>query len=221
MRHKIDDKKKINKHLVITIFLITLLIFFSGIMIGKYVTEKKFEYLAGEFEDMRIQLISLNIQNMIIDQELCKFSDNKILTDNLQEVSERVAFMENTLGWDHPQVWNAKEEFSLLELHHWSLYKKYITQCDAKNKTWALYLYSNKGDCPKCEQQGTILTHIRQENEDFLVYHIDVNLDNPAIGTVKEIYNISKDDKMPILIINDEKYTGLVPLEEVIAIISG
>ncbi|MFP4118711.1 MAG: hypothetical protein ACLFTH_01495 [Candidatus Woesearchaeota archaeon] len=214
MARKIDERKKLDKRLLFTVLILTAFVFIIGIMIGNYTMEQKFESLTGEYENLRLQLLSLDIQSMILEDDICKLSEDNMLTEELQEVAQKVSFLENSYGWDDPTVWQTKEQFFLLELRHWWLTKKEIEICE-NNKIWALYFYSNKGDCPKCQQQGTILTHTRQKNENFTLYHFDINMGNPALETVKRLYNITGEEELPVMVIDGEKYSGYQEKNEI------
>ncbi|MGM5481165.1 MAG: hypothetical protein ACQESE_02005 [Nanobdellota archaeon] len=214
MAKKIDERKKLDKRLLFTVLLLTAFVFVIGIIIGNYSMEQKFESLTDEYENLRLQLLSVDIQSMILEDDICSLSNNNMLTDELQDTAEKVSFLENAYGWDDPTVWQTKEQFALLELRHWWLTKKEIETCN-NNKTWALYFYSNKGDCNKCQQQGTILTHVRQKNKDFMIYHFDINMDNPALETVKQLYNVTGKENLPVIVINGEKFVGYQEIEDV------
>ncbi|MFW5865820.1 MAG: hypothetical protein ACOCU6_01870 [Nanoarchaeota archaeon] len=207
MVRKIDERKKLDKKLLLTVLLLTAVIFILGVTVGNYMMEQKFESLTDEYENLRLQMLSVDVQGMILEDDICRLSDNNILTDELQETGDKVSFLENAYGWDDKKVWQTKEQFALLELRHWWLTKKEADICD-NNKTWALYFYSNKGDCSTCQQQGSILTHIRQKNDNFMLYHFDINMNNAALKTVKQIYNVTGEEELPVIIINGKKHTG-------------
>ncbi|MGM5480217.1 MAG: hypothetical protein ACQESC_02045 [Nanobdellota archaeon] len=219
MVRKIDERKKVDKKLLFTVALLTAFIFVIGILIGNVTTEKKFETLTDEYENIRVQMLSIDVQSMILEDDICSLSKNNVLNKEVQEVARKVSFLENAYGWDDPTVWQTKEKFFILELRHWWLTKKEIETC-GRDKIWALYFYSNKGDCPKCEEQGTVLTHLQQKNEgNFTVYHFDINTENPAVETVKEIYNVTGEEDLPIVVVDGTKYTGyqkIAKMEQII-----
>lgn len=196
--------KKLDTHLFITIFLLSSLIFIAGIFLGSKITEQKTEVLTDSYERLTIDTLSLGVQNLLLQEKLCQAEAIPSFTEELYQFSDRVAFLENNFGWDDPRVMAAKEKFSLLQIRHWLIMKKSSERC-GDNRTFMLYFYSNRGDCDRCKQQGTVLTSLRRDREDTLVYYFDIHMDNPAMNTVKELYNVTA---APTLVINEETYKG-------------
>ena len=175
-----QSKKRFDKHLTFTVFLFTTLVFIIGILMGNFFSDKKFSLLEENYEEMRISSLSIDVQNLILQENPCEVMNLTTLTEELYDFSSKLSHLENTFGWDDRRVMTSKERFSLLELRHWMLVKGSMERCGTK-KTLILYFYSNKGDCSKCERQGTVLTNLRRKNEDILVYHFDINIDNCSI----------------------------------------
>ncbi|MBW3014959.1 thioredoxin family protein [Candidatus Woesearchaeota archaeon] len=206
MGWKVDvmKSKPLSRHL--GVFAATVLIFLLGILIGSYVTGLKLKALTGMQDDLKTQTLSVELQYEILKEDPCSAINYSKLTDELYNLGERLVFMENSLGWDDPNVLELKEYFSLLELRHWLLIKKNNKVCGDKVVP-ILYFYSNKGDCPKCEQQGFILTNVRRNFPEVRVYHFDMNIVNPAIDTVKGLYNVKS---APTVVVLDETFNGFV-----------
>ena len=70
-----------------------------------------------------------------------------------------------------------------------------------------LFFYSNKGDCPKCEQQGFVLTNFKRTYKDVRIYHFDINIDNPALNTIKDLYKIKY---APAIVFREDTYHGFM-----------
>lgn len=198
--------RKISKTKFVNVFAITALIFIIGILLGSYITGIKLDNLTEMEDDLKTHAMSVEMQYEILQEDPCKAINSSSLTDELNSIGERLVFMENELGWDDKNVIRLKEYFSLLEIRHWLLLRKNNDMCSGGLNP-ILYFYSNQGDCPKCEQQGFILTNFKRNHEDARVYHFDINIDNPALDTVKELYNVKY---APALVVNDETFHGFI-----------
>ena len=206
-------KRKIQKSKYITVFAITTLIFIIGILLGNFFAEKKIDDVNRLGQDFRTDTMSLEVQYDLMAEQPCNSTSETPLSEQLYELATKLDYMENTLGEDDEDVIALKEYYGLLEIRHWMFSKKTKIECGHK-KALILYFYSNKKHCPECEEQGFILTWLRRNYENVLVYAFDYYIDNSAINTIKTIYGINN---TPAVVINDEvynKYMSKAELEE-------
>jgi len=141
----------------------------------------------------------------------CTFLDSPELNEELYEMNSKLANMETELGKQNPEVLELKDYYSLLEIRHWLFTKKIKEECH-ENKTIILFFYSNLGDCDDCDQQGFILTYLRKKYPQTVVYAFDINIQNSALNTVKQMYDIKT---TPTLIIDDKVYPKFMKKEEI------
>jgi hypothetical protein len=184
----------------ILVFCLTLLIFLFGVLLGNYFTEQKFSQITNIEDDLRLQTAGAELQYLLLLQEPCKYINSTPLTDDLYQISERLDYMETQRGENDPDVLRLKNSYSLLQLRHWLFSLKTNEQC-ATNQVPILYFYSNQGDCPDCKEQGYTLTYLRRAYPGLLVYSFDVNLENPALDTLKRVHGI---DATPMLVLPDQ-----------------
>jgi hypothetical protein len=210
------SEKTISKMKLLATFSTATLIFIIGIVIGSAITNQKFEQLNTLEQDIKTNTMALELQYDILQQDPCSALQSSALTEELYRLSDKLGFMENQLGLNDPTVLRLKEYYSLLELRHWLFLRNTREQC-RHNSTTILYFYSNKGDCKTCEEQGFVLTYIRRKFSDVQVYPLDINMDNVALNTIKNLY-ITKMES-PILVINDETYYGFKDSDALEAII--
>ncbi|MEA3430722.1 MAG: hypothetical protein U9R08_05595 [Nanoarchaeota archaeon] len=199
-------RERISKTKFVTVFAVTTLIFIIGIFLGTSITSIKLDKITDMQDDLKIHTMSVEMQYEILLEDVCKAVNSSSLTDELNAIGERLVFMENELGWDDVNVIRLKEFFSLLEIRHWLLIRKNEDFCGGTLKP-ILFFYSNKGDCPKCEQQGFVLTNFKRNHPEARVYHFDINIDNPALDTLKELYNIQY---APAIVFDEESYHGFM-----------
>jgi len=189
---------------------ITALIFIIGVLIGTHITNAKLESLTTMEDDFKTHALSVEMQYEILSEDPCNAVNSSTLTEELNSIAERLVFMENELGWDDKNVMRLKEYFSLLELRHWLLINKNNDIC-GKRLVPILYFYSNKGDCSKCEQQGFVLTNFKRNYPLVRIYHFDLNIDNPALDTVKKMYNVKY---APSIVFDGQTYHGFITKDQ-------
>jgi len=199
------DKRKVNLQKYVFVFVLSTLIFLIGIFVGNIITNKNLTKLDKMEQDIKVQTMAIEMQFQLISENPCSLSNSTTFSKELYLLSDRLDYMESSLGVDDSRVLSLKDYYSLLELRHWLVSKKINENCKIKNNL-ILYFYSNKGDCDKCEEQGYVLTYLRKKYPNVMVYTFDINMDNVALGTIKDIY--IKSSELPVLIINDKTYYG-------------
>jgi hypothetical protein len=209
--------RRISRTKYLTVFATTTLIFVIGLVIGNYISNTKLKNINRLEQDLRIDTMSVEIQYMLLSENPCADIDSNILTEELYEIGNKLDYMESRLGSNNPSVLWIKEYYSLLEIRHWLFMKKIKKDCNSTNAL-ILYFYSNKGDCEKCEEQGYVLSYIRKKHPTTRVYSFDINIDNTALDSVKDIFKI-KNKELPILIINDKVYFGFKDRQDIESLI--
>ena len=206
-------RKSVDKKKFITIFVITTLIFVAGILLGQELTDSKLNELDSLQQNLRTQTLSLEVQYDLLSQNPCEVADGNLLGSELYDIGERLTHMESSLGKNNQDVLDLKEYYSLLEIKHWLFLNKVNDECK-ENIPIILYFYSNLGDCEDCEEQGYVLTYVNSRYSGVNVFSFDINLDNTVINGMKDVYNLSGKD-LPVVIINENVYNGLVDLETI------
>ena len=211
------DRKKINVGKYALVFFLTTFIFLGGIFTGNYVSDRKLSNLNQMEQDIKVQTMAIELQYELLSESPCDVINSTPLTEELYELSDRLNYMEANLGFNHPIVLRLKEYYSLLELRQWMFLKRTNEQCD-RNNILILYFYSNRGNCDNCEEQGYVLTYIRNKHSNTKVYTFDINIDNIALRTIKDIY--IKSEELPVIIVNDKIYYGFKNREQIEDIIT-
>ena len=205
------DRKKIQFSKYIAAFAITLLVFIAGVALGSSSDRKKLAIVDDIEQDIKMNTMGTEIQYLLMTDSPCTFVNSTQMAIELGNLGSKLTFMESQLGTDDKRVLELKEYYHLLELRHWLFLKKAKEECD-KNFELVLYFYSNKGDCRDCEEQGHVLTYVHKKNPAFNIYSFDVNINNPALNTLKERYNIRT---TPTIIINETIHEGFMSTDEV------
>lgn len=205
-RKKFDTKK------YILVFIITTLIFTTGIIIGSWTSNNKLIDLQELQEDLRSETLDTEVQYSIIEQNPCEYINTTTITEQLNDIALKLDYMENILGSNDKRVIDLKKYYSLLEIRQWLFHQKVNLECKDK-KDLILYFYSNKkGTCDDCEEQGFILSYLRKKYSNILIYSFDFDLESHALDSLKKQYEITT---IPTLIINENKYEGFLSTADI------
>lgn len=202
---ELNKDKKINSQKYLLVLLFTILIFSSGFFLNNQFNKKRMVNIGSLQQDLRIDILSLETQFAILEQAPCENLNESTLTKELYDISQKLTSVGNNVGADHPDYLQLKKYYSILEIKHWLLLQTAAKQCDLP-LAFVIYFYTDKENCPKCEDQGYILTHFRKKYPFLRVYSFDYDLDLAALSTLKSIYSLKKE--LPIIVINNEVHYG-------------
>jgi hypothetical protein len=90
--------------------------------------------------------------------------------------------------------------------------KKISASCGVKS-AFILYFYTTAENCSLCNEEGLVLTSLRDKYPELRVYSFDYSIDLSAVKSMIDIYKI-KDTELPALILNDELLTGFHGIDE-------
>ncbi len=211
-------RKNKNKAYVVA-FLISLFLFVSGIMVGYLIqssvskrTENKLNELESKMEDIQLHYTYLNVA----DENACKF--NMILLDEatkeLWNISKELKSFENKVSKE--EIGGLENKYFLLSAKSWIL-SSYLNENCERTTVPILYFYSIP--CEDCEKQGGILDSVQEKElkNQINVFAMNVNSNEKIVQSMKKTYNVSTE---PSLIIDGQKYEGLVSEEDLIETIS-
>jgi len=166
-------------------------------------------------DQLSIDSLSLETQFSLLETASCDSNASSVtLTSELADFGSRLAYAENQLGNDNPQVIRLKERYSLLEIRDYLITKRLADACRTKPVT-VLYFYSNAGDCADCDKAGYALSYLRDTYPALRVYSFDYNLN---LGALKTFIAVAKvQNTLPAFIINGKQtygFTSLFDLEK-------
>lgn len=204
-------EKKLNGKKYILTLLLTLLIFGSGFFLSDYIAQKRIDQLNDLQQTLRTDILSLETQFSILAQAPCSNLNESTLTNELYEISQGLTTVGNTLGETHSRFLELKKYYSILEIKHWLLLQKTAKECKLP-MTFIIYFYGDKKTCPKCEDQGYILTYFREKYPFLRIYSFDFDLELSALKTLKSVFKLK--EETPIMVINNDVYYGYKSKEE-------
>lgn len=198
-------------------FIITTSIFGTAFYFSNSLNKKRIEQIRAIEEKISIDILSLETQFDLLEQLSCKqIKENPVLSEELQDLAERLQVAETQLGADDTRVIELKKSYSLLLIKDALLIGRVKEKCDIAPIV-VYYFYSNTGNCEECTKQGYVLTKLSREYPAVRVYPFDYNLDLSALKTLIAIHGVK--DTLPALIVGDSVTYGFKNSEELESII--
>jgi len=186
-------------------FLITVAVFTTAIILSNYLNNKKINNLKEIEDKISTDIMSSETQYDLLTESSCKDLSGNVLSEELNALAQKMAYTEQNLGKNSPDLLKLKTYYTLLQIKDYLLMKKISLKCNTK-PVFILYFYTT--DCPKCEQQGYVLTYLREQYPNLRIYSFDYNLDNPALHTLISLYKVS--NTTPAVVINDKVHNGFI-----------
>lgn len=196
----------------IFVFVITAGIFTTAFAVSNYSNQKRIQNIESTEDKIALDLLSSETQFNLFKEFSCKGVDNPVLSSELNSIAERLAYAEQNLGVDNPEVIRLKKYYSVLEVKDYLLMQQMDQKCKQK-PLFILYFYSNQGDCDDCKKQGYVLTDLRNEYPELRVYSFDYNLDYSIIKTLQSFFKVK--DALPAMVIGDNTYYGFKSREDI------
>ncbi len=194
--------------------IITFLIFTVGILLGISLSGKRVSFSEEQMGMQKIELDSLQLQYLLIDQMGAKSNCAAISTALDQKISElsilgsRIEKFSRDMNFDEAEFMALRREYTLAQIRYWLFADRSRKICSSDTVS-VLYFYSNEDECFGCSTQSRILTHLKGKfNDRLLVFSIDSSLaQEPLVPLLKQTYNITK---FPSIVIGDDPFYGLV-----------
>lgn len=218
------EERRIRKGNYIIALILTICIFAIGVLLGALVTNERIKYMEQTSDVQRLEYDSMQLQYMYLntivnDDEAC-VGATKTLEENIKELEETrkrlEEYSDKSIKVNREEFQNLKRDYILSEIRYWLLVNQAEKICKS-NLVTILYFYSI-GECSDCTGQGMILDNIKKElKENILIFSFDADFKGePMLDILKESYNITD---TPTMVIENRKFTGLVPKSEVLAVL--
>ncbi|MBI4068306.1 hypothetical protein HY413_02775 [Candidatus Kaiserbacteria bacterium] len=193
-------------------FVIAAAIFGTALVVTNMLNNVRIAQVQTIEDNIATDILSLETQFELLSELSCKdIRENSVLSQELADVSRRVAYTEEKLGAENPEVLRLKRQYTLLQIKDLLLMKKVSQKCGLQ-PVFVLYFYSNQNDCPDCERQGYALTSLGESYPKLRIYSFDYHLDLPALKTLLTINDLN--GELPALIINEKPYYGFKSIDE-------
>ncbi|MFP4523816.1 MAG: hypothetical protein ACLFO2_00675 [Candidatus Woesearchaeota archaeon] len=216
-------KRSISKQRYLTAAIITVLVFALGVLLGMVMDYERVQYLENQYEKHELDYRSLQLQFSFLDmatQEDSCAAFEAAMEDAVTELSDSLQEVEQYQGFSQTQQGNfdsIKRRYTLDNIRYWILVKEAQERCPM-DRLSILYFFSTD-DCPRCPDQGVILTYFKKKYGDsLLVFPIDVDLadDEPIVDMLGSHFNISR---YPSIVMGDETFNGVKSQQELAPLI--
>jgi len=212
-------ERNVHKRRYLLAALLTFLVFSMGLMLGLVIEGKRVEVSRERADEQRLDLGSLQLQYAYIDQlaqegncdALAKNFDKNINT--LEESRVKLESYYDGAAVNKQEFDIIRREYTIAQFNYWLFAKKYKELCDAEIVT-ILFFYDDEEVCNKCNDQGFVLSYLKNIFEDDLLnFAIYGRYDaEPMVSILKNTYEVTQ---YPSLVIEDEKYEGFLDQDEV------
>jgi len=212
-------KRKISKGKYFFAFLITLTIFFLGLLLGLVIESKRIQFIELQDQKQKLDFHSLQLQyqfiNLFGEEKNCE-ALQKTFTEsskNLEVARNKLEAYLQDSNLNKKEYSLLKREYTLAQIEFWLLTKKTKDICGIEHSV-ILYFYSDDEQCPRCDDQAYVLTYLKNKfGSQLLNFVFDSQFQEPLIDMLKSIYEI---DQYPTLIINGKKFSGFISKEKIL-----
>ena len=127
MQQKFDWKR------YVVVFFITAGLFLTAIYLSNYFGDRKINQLKTIQDKISLDLLSSDTQFNLLQEVSCKDISNSVLSSELNSLSEKISYTENSMGENNDTVISLKKYYSLLEIKDYLLMKKITDRCGQKS----------------------------------------------------------------------------------------
>jgi len=105
-------------------------------------------------DQLATDTLSIETQFALLEEAPCEdVPQGTLLSNELGNLGDRLAFAEERSGTNDPEVLRLKERYTLLQIRDYLLTKRLAATCNL-DPVVTLYFYSNEGDCSECDKAG-------------------------------------------------------------------
>jgi hypothetical protein len=212
--------RKISKNRYFLAFLITLIVFTLGLLLGLVVENKRIDLVEARDHQQKLDFGSLQLQYQIIDlldeEKNCDALEKTFeeSVENLENTRRRLETYLEDSSLNKKEFSILKREYTLAQIRFWLLTKKTKDICSLEQSV-IFYFYADDSQCPRCGDQAFVLTHLKNKfGIALLNFAFDAQFDDePLINILKEIYDIKQ---YPSLVINGRTFEGFTSKETIL-----
>lgn len=189
-------------------------------MLGVVIEGKRVGYIDEVSKTQNLDFSSIQLQYAFIDQlsqennceAVSKTFEKNI--ENLEATRSRLESFDKDAKLNKKDFDMLKREYILAQIRYWLLAKRTKNLCGSDIVT-ILYFFSDEQECPQCDNQAFVLTYLKKVFKDkLLIFSFDSKFSQEAmISILESTYDVSK---YPSLVIEGEKYEGLMKTKEVL-----
>ena len=208
--------KMVNLNIFVKTAIITTLIFGVGVWTGLWLGDEKITSLESTMNSLQDDINNAELQFLMFDALEKNASCNYMIqtANSLGEESGKLASevekYENTQKIDDAAFYILKRKYTNTLIRDWLTLEKIKRTCNGSYST-ILYFYSNK-QCDKCEDQGIILTYLKEKlDNELLVFALDADIGVAAVDALRDSFGITA---YPSTVINGKVHNSFIDKED-------
>lgn len=210
--------RKISIGLYAGAFLLSLIIFLSGIYVGQLMDESSMKTISSEVQDVSQQVASVQLL-LLMEANSSAFcpvyaSELDSIDDEVERMGYKLTYLEDERQMSDIEL---KKQYFVLQAESYLLSKKVREICD-EDSVLLIQFYSNK-DCDDCREQGNEILKARDELSGKVkvkLYSFDGDLGSPVADAFAKQYNVSS---YPSIVLDGQTYKGFRTSSEIIQLI--
>jgi len=203
---------KVNYSRITAALSITLLIFFSGFVGGYFLTSGKISQLTELQNEIYTQSLSLDALFDLASENLCDEEGLIPINNQLNDLGNKLTIIEEDTSRSLEAQLLA-EQYIALEVKHFLLIKDINQECGNRYSTVLYFFAPNRIECSECTAQGALLTEVKEEIPELMIYSFNWNVDSPVVDRLLLDYDV---DTIPTLVINGKKFESILGTQEII-----
>jgi hypothetical protein len=206
--------RKISIGLYAGAFLLSLLIFLSGIYVGQLIDESSMKTLSSDVQEVSQKVASVQLL-LLMEANSSAFcpvysSELDAIDSEVERVGYKLTYLEDDRQMYDPAL---KKQYFVLQAESYLLSKKVREICDDKS-VLLINFYSNTG-CEDCKAQGNEILKARDElsgKVKLKLFSFDGDLGSPVADAFARQYNVSS---YPTIVIDGKAYPGYMAASEI------
>lgn len=213
-------KRKMSWEKYLIALLMTALIFFSGLMLGLVVENKRAEYIQERTRREQLDFSSLQLQYRFVDlfskenncDALSKTFDENI--KQLEKSREKLESYKKEATLNEKDFNLLKREYIMAQVRYWILAKRTRDVCNFEYST-VLYFFGPSQDCSLCDEQAFILTYLKKKlGMKILNFAFDATYnEEPLINLLVDVYEV---ENLPTLVINGKVHDKFMSKDDIL-----
>ncbi|MBW6451134.1 MAG: thioredoxin family protein [DPANN group archaeon] len=199
-------KRKYQKHMLITSMIITVAIFFAGMLFGIGLDKYRIKEVTNILNQNELDMQSYITEQMFfenLDTNECELIKTSIisLTKTISNIGRKLELYGSKTTFENSEFDYLKRKYFISEIRLYNHITSYRKDCGAN---YDVLLYFYKIDDELSIRQGYILDDLFLErNNDMTTLSFDIEYkEEPLLDIIKQKYNITQS---PAIIINGDK----------------
>lgn len=186
-----EEKRRFYGFRIGLALLITIIVFISIFFISYGISYYKSKSIAVSQEKIHYSLLNYYLKNQLLVSSCLSPIPSDFSTE-LDSIGGYITTLEKRFGKTSNEVLEQKKIYSMLELQHYNLIKTYNAECN-KNLSIIFFFYSNnEAFIDSAERRGFILSSLKTQNKNVMIYSFDYDLNFDIIQLLKKKYNITE-----------------------------